>query len=59
MPGPLGCPRFQEPPAGQHDADHRRGEQLTDGHRPGHRQQRDHIHAEPAGAMDSAADYSA
>ncbi len=46
-----GRPGLQRPPARQHDADHRGGQQLTDGHRAQQGQQRDGIHPGPAPAQ--------
>jgi hypothetical protein len=45
---PPGRPRLQRPPAGQHHADHRGGQQLAHHQRANDRQQGDDIHPEPA-----------
>jgi hypothetical protein len=50
MPGARRRPRLQGPPAGQHDADDRGGQQLADGDRARQREQRDHVHAETTAA---------
>ena len=48
MPRTLVCPRLQRPPAGQHDADHRRCQQLAGRHCAGQGEQRDQIDADAA-----------
>ena len=44
--GAVGGPGFEGTPAGEHDADHGGGEQLTDRHRARQRQQRDDVDTE-------------
>ncbi len=48
--GPFGGPFLQRPPAGKHDGDQRGREQFTDGHRPGHGEDRDQVYPDPAAA---------
>ncbi len=48
LPGAVGRPGLQGASAGQHDADHRRGQQFVHRYRAGQREQRDHVHADPA-----------
>ena len=48
MPRTLIRPRLQRPPAGQHDADHRRRQHLPGRHRAGQGEQRDHVNADAA-----------
>ena len=48
MPRTLVRPRLQRPPAGKHDADHRRRQQLPGRHRAGQGEQRDQVDADAA-----------